>query len=61
MSGSTGLWMTIAAIAFFAMLSVVSITQIDRDRQKQQHEIECVKYGGKMEFVFGSGTVCTNK
>jgi hypothetical protein len=54
------LWITIIAVAFFAMISVVAVTEIDRDRQEQQHHIECLKAGGKMEFVFGSGTICKN-
>lgn len=54
-------WVTAMVIGFFAMLAVMSVTQVDRDAQRQKYEIECVKAEGQMEFIFGNGATCIRK
>lgn len=55
------LWITIVCLGFFAMVSVTSATQVDRDAQRQKYEIECLKNDGKMELIFGNGATCVHK
>jgi hypothetical protein len=43
------------------MLAVVSVAEVDKDAQRQKYDIECVKAGGKMDYVFGNGATCTTK
>jgi hypothetical protein len=55
------LWGAVVLVGFFALLAVMSVTQIDRDAQRQKYEIECLKNDGKMEFIFGNGATCVHK
>lgn len=61
MKNNVWFWLTLMAIGFFALLGVMSFTQIDRDAQKQKYEIECLKSGGKIEMILGNGATCVTK
>lgn len=51
---SFGGWAAVICVAFFAMLAVMSVAQTDKDAQRQNYEIECVKADGKIEVIFGN-------
>jgi hypothetical protein len=51
----------IISVAFLALIGVMVVNEPANEKQKQQYAIDCVNAGGKMEFTFGSGMVCTTK